>query len=443
MPRINGTRGRGRPPKYVTDDMGNVIVGLSIDRSNGVYYNTHWRREGGKMFFGTHKVKAIQKYLQWRAEKSDKSVVIADNKFTPKQLRVIVDDGEDEYTYQLAELPESTIIEMCRTFLSSNSPHTAAQKLGIPKLSLLDDDDISKIKPPLTLDNIRDIYLNRTINPLSKNQKNEVLSWWGQFQSIINAKTIRDITRQDISSYQNQIHDLRNKKDYSPTWIKHRFDLIKTVLRYAQKQAEDSTDINRVLGYCQQFVYPKKNPPKPKPISKNNYNKLLDHVRDNPKYRSMLLLSLNCAMYPIDVTNVRLDDINLENRTLIMQRQKTGVIRVAVLWGETVEAITDYLRTKTDNSQYLYISKIGKKYKAIRLRRLFNSWLNKLGLDSTLCWEHIRDGAQTVGARAGIPLDTIRYLMGHKVSGITDHYLMRSPDLVRELCEVIRKHYLE
>jgi len=442
MKRINGSRGRGRPPKYVTDDMGNVVVGLSVDKSNGVFYNTHHKREGGKVTFGTDKVRAIQRYLQWRAGQGDKSITLSPSEFKEKNLRVIVDDGNEEYSYRLAELPENTIIQLCRQFLLDNPPHISAQKLGIPQLATMKERDIAHLKPSPTLVEIGNIYLDRKIKPLNKKQKMDSSTWWNDFCRIVAVGSIRDITTEIMQHYHETVHQERENNNYSPSWLKHRLDMVKTILRYAQKKM-DGEDIERVIRYTNQFVYPQKTSPKPQPISKSNYRRLLANVKDNPKYKSMLLLSLNCAMYPIDISSVNIDDIDLGNGTLIMQRQKTGVLRVAVLWDETVEALRTYLNKRNDNSPSLFISQIGKAYKPLRLSKLFRQWTKKLGLSDTLCWEHIRDGAQTVGARAGIPLDTIRYLMGHKVSGITDHYLMRSPDLVRELCEVIRKHYLE
>ena len=110
-----------------------------------------------------------------------------------------------------------------------------------------------------------------------------------------------------------------------------------------------------------------------------------------------------------DICTVILDDIDLDNGTLIMQRKKTGVLRVSCLWGETISELKQYLAGRNDDSPYLFISKIGKPYKPLRLSVIFRSWTKKLGLSNTLCWEHIRDGAQTVGAQSGIPLDNIRY----------------------------------
>ena len=52
--------------------------------------------------------------------------------------------------------------------------------------------------------------------------------------------------------------------------------------------------------------------------------------------------TVNPALYPGEVVAVKREHVDLEARTLVMDRGKTGVLRVAVVWRRTVQAIRNY-----------------------------------------------------------------------------------------------------
>ena len=63
--------GRGRPPKYVEDPITKKpVVGLSEHKTNGFFYNTHWKTEKVKMHnFGSDKNAAIFAFRQWEQKR--------------------------------------------------------------------------------------------------------------------------------------------------------------------------------------------------------------------------------------------------------------------------------------------------------------------------------------------------------------------------------------
>lgn len=48
---------------------------------------------------------------------------------------------------------------------------------------------------------------------------------------------------------------------------------------------------------------------------------------------------LNLAMYPGEISALRRDEANLETGEVITRRPKTGVVRVGILWPETIAAL--------------------------------------------------------------------------------------------------------
>jgi integrase len=457
MPR---KRSRGRPPKYVVGKDGKPIVGLSCD-ANG-FYNTHWRTDGIKrVHFATPDDydTAVHNFRKWESRRKKETITIAITDENQKQEFLLQQyrrlqlnkDGIAELKAAAAgveycppdvdaTISEDLVWAKARELILNNPPAAVAEKLGIPELANLHT--LRPLPKPLTLRQIGDIYFNRKIRPLNRRERDDSERWWRQFCKMVDVKNIREVTLEHIQRYQNRLYNIYNKKGHKPTWIKHRYDKIKTILNYAKKSkdVEHVDDINRVLDYCKKFVYPDKAKVNPCPIEKDDYLNIL--ALANSKERAILLLAANAALYPQDCCDIKKTHIDLIKRTLVMDRGKTGVPRVAVLWFRTVKAIRSYLKEeKRNHSDYLFLTYAGKPYSAHSIGSIWRKLRKKAKVDHAVKFEHIRDASQTAAIDAECTIDEVRFLMGHRVQGITDNYLKRKPNLTKKACVAIEKYF--
>ncbi len=65
-----GTRNKrpGRPPKFVLDETGKPIVGLSFDKTNNSYYATY---SNPRVYFGTDYAKALHEFRKWQNNQAE------------------------------------------------------------------------------------------------------------------------------------------------------------------------------------------------------------------------------------------------------------------------------------------------------------------------------------------------------------------------------------
>jgi len=171
----------------------------------------------------------------------------------------------------------------------------------------------------------------------------------------------------------------------------------------------------------------------PHPIALEDFQRLY-RAADDPM-RAILLLALNACMYGGEVVALNWSDIDLTNSTLVSTRPKTGVVRVAVLWPETVAALGRIPR----RSDSLFLSADGDPHTYQSLYKVYKSLRRKARVGSVQ-FSQIRDGAYTAAVEAGVSLDVCRLLAGH-ATGISDHYVKRRPTMVAEACRAIRDHY--
>jgi integrase len=186
---------------------------------------------------------------------------------------------------------------------------------------------------------------------------------------------------------------------------------------------------------------PEKRGFKPRPISREDFLKLLETVEGEPKWKAMFLLALNAAMYPGEVAGVKKEDIDLKKGTLSMERGKTGVPRVAMLWQRTLDAIREYQETIPHQSEYLFVSRSGAAFSDNHVSRNFCRRRDSVGLPKTLQFANIRDGAYSAAFNAsGVSEKEAKVLAGHR-SGMTDHYVVRTPTMVAAACIAIERYY--
>ena len=336
-------KSRGRKANYVTDNQDKPVVGLSAD-SRGNYYNTHYRSEGIKREnFGYDDTEAIFKFLQWEAKRKGDTFSTAEkpdyNKglkgkgsitFTEKFHRLI--EQYDIPYKQIIEgievkqidIPDSYVWDRARYLLLSNS-FEAERKLNLPGIA--DFLNNPNYKEPLTLEEIGNLYFNRKLKPLKIQELTDSQRWWKQFCDIVNVDNVRQITLELINRYQQTIHKMAENNKYSPTYIQHRLDKIKTIFRNVLRTSENIDDTKKVLDYCLKFHYLNKVNTNPTPIDKDDFIKLLDAA--DKKLKAILLLSACCGLYPEDIADIKKTDIDLNKRTLIMYRKKTNRLRTA------------------------------------------------------------------------------------------------------------------
>jgi hypothetical protein len=274
---------RGRPPKYVNGPDGKPIVGMSFDKHTNQYYLTH---SNPRIYLGSNYENALFKFNQIEKKKtvyhiidSDKIkqgtriTLYPDGEITPrkgeshesvlkrieeadKMMRRRLEEDPDGLEKRLILdeklIPEEFIWDRARKLILSDHIE-ASKKLGIPQIAYLEN--LEPLKPSVTLENIGKLYFERKIKPLGIDELQDSRRWWKQFCDIVRVKTIREVTLKQINKYQNKIHEIVADNNFSPTYIKHRFDKVKTILNYSTKVVENSGEITKVLEHCKKFIY--------------------------------------------------------------------------------------------------------------------------------------------------------------------------------------------
>jgi integrase len=372
----------------------------------------------------------LQKFAQVASKKKEESLDEWNNRvFNNPKLTAYIDKIE-------TSIPKEVLANIFNKWLED--PYECSRLLGREEIA-----NLHKLssKDPIPLSKMADYYFNyipTEREQASETERKKVKKWFEQFIRIIGKTYLDDIRQKDISGYTQSILNMAKQQNQSNTWISHRWGAVKTVIRIYGTCTEDKTELDRNLRIWQDFRSPGSNDFNPALITKKQFEKLLSNV--NIKWKAMIYWSLNTCSYPIDVRLLKINDINWEDGTIAYRRKKTKVPKCGVLWKNTVKAIKDYMKERKGESDYLFLS----RHKSLYSEGGFSDYVRKY-IRPKVNWNfefsQIRDSARYAAEKGGVSSTHIHIAMGHRIKGQDDAYLLRHPELVKDVSKAIYNYY--
>jgi integrase len=451
----------GRPFKQlIYDETCNLVVGLSYDSAANTYFASYKDKQGKHKKFncGRDKAEAIAKFRRWQEEGQGGKLLQVIQSPKPKIHRIKAleqqwaerfgGDGS-AYIEAIKFISEESIWEQARQLIQDN-PVLAAQKLKMPFLSDPNFMRTYKPKKSYTLVDIWNNYLKR-VSSITTRELGATKASWTKFSDIVKVKTVSELTKEVIRKYYDVLYCEYNGK-MSTTWIKSHFERVKRVMNYALDSLDDISDL---LEVKQRLVSVLKSPKDSilcpaKRIPKELFHQIMEASSIDEK--AMWLLSINLAYYAIDIATLPLSAINLDEKTVIFRRGKTGVHRAGILWNETIDAIRAYQKENPHRSSTLFQNRHTKIcYVSARITEKFNQILEKLGIremsinkrvnPNNFRHSNFRDSFESICASKNIPQRAIDGVMGH--TGIAAKYtdIESAPDIAAPACQAVRDYY--
>ncbi len=308
-----------------------------------------------------------------------------------------------------------------------SQPKWCAERLGIEEIGWL-----TTLKKPEVLPSFKEIEAVWSEHfAKSAEQRRRVLHGWGDFKKTTAIKTLDEITPAVAIAYRDEVY----KRGWSPKMQENVFTRVRRLFTFARQREIAPDALAKVIDALKRLV-PSDTTVSldPHPIEPEHFHDLLDAA--GPEDRAMLLLMLNGGYYCGEV--VRLKWSLIKDGCIVTHRAKEGrCVRVCTLWPETIEALAKVPR-KID---HIFVAYTGKALGVKGAEKRWRDLRERAKVPAHVTSSHLRDGAATAMASAGISDKLFAVLMGHR-SGIGDHYTKRNPQMVRPACDAIRARYL-
>jgi integrase len=427
------SRKRGRKAEHHRAADGTIINGLARRPSDG-----RWRIIGTAITFTEpDEALAIHRFRTWQAKQTGEKIaipvaVLDDVNKAGAVLRKAVESHRVVLNVPMDHRKKATVSrvvygdEVWAFFREQilTRPDFVAEKTGVAKLAWFD-----QWKPPTPVPELAELeqIWSDKFNS-SPEQKRKCPTAFKDFCEVAGIAGIRDIKPETVVAYRDAVY-ARNLTGKSQSNL---FTRVRRYLAFFRDRAIAIDEINQAMGYLG-LLTPNETTVTldPKPVDTADWKKLLAAADGDDKV--MVLLMLNCAMYLQEVIKLRWEDI--KDGCLVTHRAKTGkCVRVAVLWKETLDALSKVKR----RGPFIFYSYAAEPLGIKGAEKRFRDLRDAAKVDVTS--SQLRDGAYTAAVEANVTTNLCQLLVGHR-SGLADHYVKRRPSMVAPACDAIHRAY--
>lgn len=161
----------------------------------------------------------------------------------------------------------------------------------------------------------------------------------------------------------------------------------------------------------------------------------LNKLQFTDHLRPLVIMSINTGMRRGEVFNLTWADIDLKNKIITVEgsTSKSGQTRHVPINKELLEILTNW-NQQTSNKGFVFPGKNGA-----RLDNVKKSWdgLLTLAKIEEFRWHDLRHTFASKLVMAGVPLNTVRELLGHSDLAMTLRYAHLAPNIKAEAVELI------
>lgn len=184
----------------------------------------------------------------------------------------------------------------------------------------------------------------------------------------------------------------------------------------------------------------KKRPrPIPKWLSEDDLRTFVQTPDDNPRNQLAWTLLAWLGLRRSEILNMRIKDIHIGDRTLLIRNSKGNKDRLLLLPESLIEQIEQHITGRKDED-YVFKGDKGGQWSVQSFTRAFNRHLDRCGLfDKGITAHTLRHTFATHLVRRGVPITDVKALLGHADIKTTIIYLHSDQSQMRR---AMNKHPL-
>ncbi len=163
-----------------------------------------------------------------------------------------------------------------------------------------------------------------------------------------------------------------------------------------------------------------------------------------PWIRGLVIVAAWTGLRKGNILNLKRSQVNIVNRTISIDGEETknGEHLVIPVAAPALEAIKDAMKVTHLNSPYVFCTANGKPFNPMEVQRAFKEALTKAGIDD-FRFHDLRHCFASWNRQAGVDLDTLADLMGHKDTRMTRRYAHIGPKHLHVAIQQLELSYQE
>lgn len=228
------------------------------------------------------------------------------------------------------------------------------------------------------------------------------------FLIFCNAKSIKDITHDDVIGYNNE-YILKN--NLSSSYQNQVVNAIKLFFRIIKDSTIEITKIHR----------PKREKVLPNVLSKEEVIAILEAHR-NLKHKTMLSLIYSCGLRCGELLALKPVHIDSKRNIVLLKNAKGKKDRIVPLSPKILEMLREYYKMYKPQIYLFEGQTTGMPYDARSLQLILKQAIKKVGITKPVTLHWLRHSYATHLLESGTDLRYIQELLGHNSSKTTEIY---------------------
>jgi site-specific recombinase XerD len=262
--------------------------------------------------------------------------------------------------------------------------------------------------------------LNLFSNALTQKGKstNTIVAYKGDINQLINflksqnVQTVDQIQAQNIENFKKDL----TKNNYTAKSISRKLNSIKNFFSFLKTESVIEIDPSS------QIKHPKYENELPKILKPIEYRSLRDACRNDIRTTAIVELMLQAGLRIKEIENLILD--NVHDNDILIESYESHPSRNVPLNNSAKTALKRYIEetrfnTKTKN---VFVTKSGRKLLARNIRSLLNRYFSKADIKDVKV-NDLRNTFIVYQLKAGVPIDVVSQVVGHKRISTTEKYL--------------------
>lgn len=164
---------------------------------------------------------------------------------------------------------------------------------------------------------------------------------------------------------------------------------------------------------------PKKKKELPKVLTKNEINTIIENI-ENKKHKLIIEVLYSSGLRLSEVINIKREDINPENNTILIKQAKGKKDRITILSLKVKQTLTNYLCQTNFTTPYLFESNRNQKYTKKTIQEILKK--ASQSLQKQITPHMLRHSFATHLLESGVDIRYIQTLLGHSKLETTQIY---------------------
>jgi len=184
----------------------------------------------------------------------------------------------------------------------------------------------------------------------------------------------------------------------------------------------------------------------PKFYSKEDLEKLLSVMSENPDMKDAVIFSVNSGLRQMEMITLTWSQINLSDRIVILDNSshitKTKRVRSIPLNLDAYEVIQKRYLNRAEGIEYVFTLN-GKMIDANRLTQRFKKYVYASKINSKLNWHALRHTFASWLVQSGVSIYVVSKLLGHSNVSTTEIYShLRRDDFINAVNQLTQKRII-